>query len=141
MPRVMSLPPQAQIDDDKIPLSSPELVGSIGQQPPGSLQAPSDRRVIESDLRRMATVRETIDREEWERVFNIPKENPEVNLLFSTVGYFVRGHFFKCLITQIATSHYSSGFKRKPVIDCTSTLYWSTLKILRARFLKARPNS
>ncbi|XP_019769473.2 uncharacterized protein LOC109543961 isoform X1 [Dendroctonus ponderosae] len=84
MPRVMSLPPQPQIDDDKIPLSSPELVGSIGQPPPPghrvTIQTPPDRRVIETDLstRRMETVRETTEREEWERVFNIPKDNPAV---------------------------------------------------------------
>ncbi|CAG9773007.1 unnamed protein product [Ceutorhynchus assimilis] len=65
--RVMSLPPQPQIDDNKLPLSAPELVGSLGQQ-----------RIVTTDVRTTETSREVTEREEWERVFNVPKTNPEV---------------------------------------------------------------
>lgn len=70
----MSLPPQSQIDDNKIPLSAPELVGNLGQ--PSHPQ----RTVVTSDLttRKTETLRETTDKEEWLRIFNVPKENPEV---------------------------------------------------------------
>ncbi|XP_066145787.1 uncharacterized protein [Euwallacea fornicatus] len=77
-PRVMSLAPQQQIHDDKVPLSSPELVGYIGQQPP--VRATSDRAVVTTDLatRTTETIKETSEKEEWLRIFNIPRENPEV---------------------------------------------------------------
>lgn len=54
---VMSLPPQNTIDDDKLPLNSPELVGSIGQ------------------TRRMTTEEEE---EAFLATYNIPLHNPEV---------------------------------------------------------------
>ncbi|XP_030759070.1 uncharacterized protein LOC115884588 [Sitophilus oryzae] len=75
MERVMSLPPQAQIDDDKLPLNSPELVGHLHQMPPSP-----QRAVVTTDLttRTTATTKETTDREEWLRIFNVPKVNPEV---------------------------------------------------------------
>lgn len=51
----MSLPPQPQIDDNKLPLNSPELVGSIGQ-----------------------TSTQEITRETYLRTFRVPLENPSV---------------------------------------------------------------
>ncbi|XP_050293740.1 uncharacterized protein LOC126734248 [Anthonomus grandis grandis] len=86
--RFMSLPPQPQIDDNKIPLSAPELVGNLSLQPPPPpthrvrfvSPPPSDRRVVTTDQTtlRTETAKELTDKEEWLRVFNIPKENPEV---------------------------------------------------------------
>ncbi|KAL1506227.1 hypothetical protein ABEB36_005624 [Hypothenemus hampei] len=77
LPRIVNLAPQQQIRDDKIPLSSPELVGYVDQHPPGPGK---DRKIITSDLttRNTETLKETLEKEEWLRVFNIPKENPEV---------------------------------------------------------------
>ncbi|XP_076259294.1 uncharacterized protein LOC143195746 [Rhynchophorus ferrugineus] len=73
MERVMSLPPQAQIDDNKLPLNSPELVGSL-------LQPPPQRATVNTNLttRKTAITKETTDKEEWLRIFNVPKVNPEV---------------------------------------------------------------
>lgn len=145
----MSLPPQPQIDDNKIPLSSPELVGSIFQQPPPervtisppspprqfvtqppidrrvitlppssspprqfethsyvdrrvvtlppppdrlvATRPPSDRRVMSTDLttRTTETARESFEREEWLRVFNIPKENPEVSVILMLLVLYI----------------------------------------------------
>ncbi|KAF2898908.1 hypothetical protein ILUMI_07267 [Ignelater luminosus] len=53
----MSLPPQSQISDNKLPLSAPELVGNIGHT---------------------TTTREEISSETYLRTFNIPRENPQV---------------------------------------------------------------
>lgn len=50
----MTLPPQNTIDDNKLPLNSPELVGNISQQPVPSVH------------------------ENFLSTFNIPLENPEV---------------------------------------------------------------
>lgn len=63
---VMSLPPPSSIDDNKLPLNSPELVGSIGQQPPR--QQP----------RHTATLSLPPREENFLSTFNIPIENPEV---------------------------------------------------------------
>lgn len=57
---VMSLPPQNTIDDDKLPLNSPELVGSVRQ------------------TRRM-TAEEIMEEEQnFIATYNIPMHNPEV---------------------------------------------------------------
>lgn len=68
-PREFSLAPQQQIHDDKIPLTAPELVGHLRENP--------DRQLVTTDLvtRTTETNRES---EEWFRIFNIPKENPAV---------------------------------------------------------------
>lgn len=58
----LSLPPPQQIDDNKLPLNSPELVGNVGQSPPrhtASLTIPPRQQTYLS-------------------TFNIPIENPEV---------------------------------------------------------------
>lgn len=52
---VMSLPPQSTIDDNKLPLNSPELVGSVGQ------------------TRYMST-----EEESFLATYNVPLHNPEV---------------------------------------------------------------
>lgn len=56
---VMSLPPQSAIDDDKLPLNSPELVGNIGQT-------------------RHVTTRELEEEESFLATYNIPMHNPDV---------------------------------------------------------------
>ncbi|XP_018334669.1 uncharacterized protein LOC108743583 [Agrilus planipennis] len=58
----LSLPPQPQIDDDKLPLTAPEIVGNIAAYPP----------------RRFASTREEVTRESYLETFNIPPENPQV---------------------------------------------------------------
>lgn len=57
----MSLPPKSTIDDNKLPLNSPELVGLIGSQPP--------RHVASTMIP---------PRESYVSTYNIPVENPEV---------------------------------------------------------------
>ncbi|KAF7267880.1 zona pellucida domain protein papillote isoform X2 [Rhynchophorus ferrugineus] len=69
----LSLPPQPQIDDNKLPLNAPELVSSIGHYPP--------RQIHTSNM--TTTARQTMhpadDREEnYLSTFNIPLENPSV---------------------------------------------------------------
>lgn len=69
-PREFSLAPQQQIHDDKIPLTAPELVGHLRETP--------DRKVVTTELTTTATTRQIDEREEWSRIFNVPKVNPEV---------------------------------------------------------------
>ncbi|CAH0558697.1 unnamed protein product [Brassicogethes aeneus] len=60
---VMSIPPPNSIDDNKLPLNSPELVGSIRQQP--SRQVTSTSQIHSREETFLST-------------FNIPIDNPEV---------------------------------------------------------------
>lgn len=57
----ITLPPPSTIDDNKLPLNSPELVGSISSQPP--------RQIITSS---------TMSRESYLSQYNVPLENSEV---------------------------------------------------------------
>lgn len=60
----VTLPPPNTIDDNKLPLNSPELVGSIGSHPP--------RQIVTTS----ATTRES--REAYLSQYNVPLENPQV---------------------------------------------------------------
>ncbi|XP_030751220.1 uncharacterized protein LOC115878769 isoform X1 [Sitophilus oryzae] len=70
----LSLPPQPQIDDNKLPLNAPELVSNVGPHHP-------QRQLITSNL--TTTARQTEhtadEREEnYLSTFNVPLENPSV---------------------------------------------------------------
>lgn len=59
----LSLPPQSYVDDNKTPLFSPELVGSIGHSPPRPVYT---------------ATKEIPPRENYLSTFEIPLENPSV---------------------------------------------------------------
>lgn len=69
----LSLPPQPQIDDNKLPLNAPELVSSIGHHP--------NRHLVTTDLlrRQRESLRTAEEKQEsYLSTFNIPIENPKV---------------------------------------------------------------
>lgn len=66
----LSLPPQPQIDDNKLPLNAPELVSNIGPR--------TTRRMVTSDTYRDNLHAADESQETFLSTFNVPLENPEV---------------------------------------------------------------